>query len=125
MRTLQSITLLLLAFLGITLISPNSAIAQLDSCSPHNEAQCYNDSRCHYCPVENVCKRLINPCIECVDLSEEYCGVGVGCYWCRNKDLCLPDEESCTCGDGFLQNTLGEECDSGTDCREDCTCPDN
>ncbi len=120
------IATLLLILLAAMIFSPNSTNAQLNTCASHGgyAEACNADPECHYCPVEgtNSCKPIEEACIECTDLTEDYCESGVGCSWCRNKNICLSDEVSCTCGDGFLQDD--EICDSGRDCLEDCTCPD-
>ena len=115
------------------IFSPNPANAQFGTCASYgaNEIICNNspDPLCHYCPILGIygCLPIEEPCLECADLlDQETCdSVGiVGCYWCGNKQSCLRDEESCTCGDGFLHPD--EECDNkdGANCLEDCTCPD-
>ena len=93
-------------------------------CTIHSasEATCRAYSDCHFCEVEGLCKNVETDCILCEDLTEEYCDYGLTCYWCRNKNLCLDDGDSCTCGDGY--KLVSEDCDDGIDPEHcvDCEC---
>jgi len=119
-------TLLILAFSFIAVIGSGKASAQLGSCSSYgsNAELCNAQPDCHYCPVLGIygCTENDQTCIECVDLDEDSCDEVTGCFWCPNQQLCLPDDISCACGDGYLQS--GEDCDPASgdaDCV-DCQC---
>lgn len=119
-------TTVLLAAILITGQNACSAVGP-DPCSTigYNESLCLSNGACMFCPVQGdqACQLAsVGSCIECSDLAADpnLCALGNGCYWCPNKFDCLPDGVSCTCGDSYLLNT--EECDSGLNCAEDCTC---
>jgi uncharacterized membrane protein YphA (DoxX/SURF4 family)/thiol-disulfide isomerase/thioredoxin len=86
-----------------------------------DKSVCTTSPGCFWCATMGACYPF-SQCITCEQMPQELCVNSPTCHWCANLFKCIPNERPCTCGDNIVQ--APEQCDGGTNCNNNCQCPE-